>query len=163
VHETGTLILATAAALLLGALLGVLISRQLSPDNRKQRELERNLDRLMQQQKEYQHDVTEHFTDTAKLLNNLAESYRDVHNHLAAGAVALCDDPNQTILPRIAAGSADSTLDAPEVTSVQQPLDYAPKTSPHQTGMLNEEFGLEKKPANEEPENIEPVAEPERA
>ena len=88
-YDDSTLILACAAALLLGALIGILVSRQLSPDTKKTRELERNLDRLLQQQKDYQHEVAEHFTDTAKLLNNLAESYRDVHNHLAAGATAL--------------------------------------------------------------------------
>ena len=88
-YSINTLLLATLVALLVGAGIGALLSRRLSPDSQKQRELERNLDRLLQQQKDYQHEVVEHFTDTAKLLGNLAESYRDVHNHLAHGATKL--------------------------------------------------------------------------
>ena len=93
-YSISTLVLVGIAALLLGAGIGLLTGRRMTPDTRKQRELERNLDRLLQQQKDYQHEVVEHFTDTSKLLNNLAESYRDVHNHLASGANNLCDDPN---------------------------------------------------------------------
>ena len=88
-YSINTLLLAIVVALLTGAAVGALISRRLSPDAGKQRELERSLERLSQQQKSYQHEVVEHFTDTAKLLGNLAESYRDVHNHLAHGATTL--------------------------------------------------------------------------
>ncbi len=31
-----------------------------------------------------------------------------------------------------------------QLTNVTPPLDYAPKTSPDEKGMLNEEFGLER-------------------
>ena len=33
---------------------------------------------------------------------------------------------------------------------IQPPLDYAPKASPDEKGMLNEEFGLERRPAKEQ-------------
>ena len=37
-----------------------------------------------------------------------------------------------------------------QLADIQPPLDYAPKSSPNETGMLNEEFGLERvKPATE--------------
>ena len=162
-YDDSTMILACAAALLLGALIGILVSRQLSPAGKKQRDLERNLDRLLQQQKDYQHEVAEHFTDTAKLLNNLAESYRDVHNHLAAGASALCDDHGQTILQKMPDASLAQLSEEPDLANLQQPLDSAPKSSPYQTGMLNEEFGLEKKPQAEEAEDLEIVGETEKA
>jgi hypothetical protein len=44
---------------------------------------------------------------------------------------------------------------APDPESMQPPLDYAPKVSPHETGVLNEEFGLEKRaPAPDSAETI---------
>lgn len=143
-YSISTLMLVSIAALVIGLGAGFLSSRRLSADTRKQRELERNLERLLLQQKDYQHEVAEHFTDTAKLLSNLAESYRDVHNHLAGGANALCDDQTGSILRRLPDAAMDDLAAAPDMDGVQAPLDYAPKASPFAAGVLNEEFGLEK-------------------
>ena len=144
------LILAVVASLAVGAILALLASRQLSPETRKQRELERSLERLSQQQKDYQHEVVEHFEDTAKLLNKLAESYRDVHNHLAAGASKLTDKQGDTLLQPLPGGSLEELTGTPAPTDLQQPLDYAPKSSPYETGTLNEEFGLDKIASSEQ-------------
>jgi uncharacterized membrane-anchored protein YhcB (DUF1043 family) len=146
VYSIDTLLLTGIVTLAVGLAVGLLLSRRLNPDNRKQRELERSLDRLLQQQKDYQHEVVEHFTDTSKLLNNLAESYRDVHNHLAAGASALCDDQAGNILSKIPDDSLSEFSSKSELDAVEAPRDYAPKPSPHATGVLNEEFGLERMP-----------------
>jgi uncharacterized membrane-anchored protein YhcB (DUF1043 family) len=144
VYDFETLLLAGAIALTVGIVLGILFTRLLSADSRKQRDLERSVDRLLQQQKDYQHQVVEHFTDTAALLNNLAESYRDVHNHLAKGATALCDDESGSILRPIPETPIAQITGEPDLGSVQPPRDYAPKASPYATGVLNEEFGLDK-------------------
>jgi uncharacterized membrane-anchored protein YhcB (DUF1043 family) len=149
VYSTSTLFLIALVALVAGLGIGTLLTRRMSAGNRKQRELERNLDKLLQQQKDYQHEVVEHFTDTAKLLSKLAESYRDVHNHLATGAGKLCDDDAGVILRRIPDTSI-AELGELDLSAVQAPLDYAPKPSPYATGVLNEEFGLDKEPAEEE-------------
>jgi uncharacterized membrane-anchored protein YhcB (DUF1043 family) len=147
VYEFSSLLATALVALAVGGGLGALIARKYSFDGRKQRELERNVNKLLQQQKDYQHEVAMHFTDTAKLLNNLAESYRDVHNHLASGASELCaDDAGNILRPIPDAGLAQITS-GPEPEAVQPPLDYAPKESPYATGVLNEEFGLDKKAA----------------
>ena len=160
-YSISTLLLTGLVALLVGAGAGLLFSRRLSTDIRKQRELERNLDRLLQQQKDYQHEVVEHFTDTAKLLNNLAESYRDVHNHLASGASSLCDDQSGSILRRIPDASLTEFSSQPDPESMQAPLDYAPKASPFETGVLNEEFGLDK--SKEDAELLEETVIPSQA
>jgi hypothetical protein len=141
---------------MVGAGLGVLIGRRLSVDGRKQRELERSVDKLLQQQKDYQHEVVAHFTDTSKLLNNLAESYRDVHNHLARGASNLCADEAGAILRPIPDASLSHVTAAtePAPDAVKPPLDYAPKGSPYATGVLNEEFGLDDAPRPAAPESV---------
>ncbi len=105
-------------------------------------------------------DVVEHFTDTAALLNRLTESYRDVHNHLASGAAALCDDDSASILPRLPDGSLSQLAQEPELDNIQPPLDYAPKSSPDAPGMLNEEFGLERVEPEEQPEKAPEPARP---
>ena len=143
-YSINSLLLAIIIALLMGAGIGALLSRRLSPDSQKQRELERNLDRLLEQQKDYQHEVVEHFTDTAKLLGNLAESYRDVHNHLANGATKLTGGHQVSELQPIPDMSREQLNSNLASGNLQQPLDYAPKTSPHEPGMLNEAFGLDK-------------------
>jgi uncharacterized membrane-anchored protein YhcB (DUF1043 family) len=166
VYSTNTVLIAIFVALLAGAALGALLNRRLSPDNKKHRELESKLEQVLQEQKEYQHEVVEHFSDTGKLLGNLAESYRDVHNHLANGATKLSGNHLVTDLEPLPEASLEKLEASPVPEDLQQPLDYAPKSSPHETGMLNEEFGLDKKAAETDsqtdPETkSESVSEPE--
>ncbi len=139
-----TIVIATAIATLIAGLgLGLLLGRRSSPAAQKHREVERKLDQVLQDKKAYEDEVVEHFSDTARLLNNLTESYRDVHNHLANGASSLCQDQGPVALDRL-----ENERDPAEIPShladIQPPLDYAPKTSPNEKGMLNEEFGLDR-------------------
>lgn len=131
------------ATLIIGLLLGWLVGRRTSAANQKYRDVERKLDQVLQEKKLYEDEVVEHFSDTAKLLNNLTESYRDVHNHLASGAAALCEGQGPVALGRLENGS-DGDNAPPNLDHIQPPLDYAPKTSPDEKGMLNEEFGLDR-------------------
>lgn len=136
------LIVAAAVALIVGFGLGLLMGRSSSPASQKHREVERKLDQVLQDKKSYEDDVVEHFSDTAKLLNNLTESYRNVHSHLASGAANLCLDRGPVALDQLGGTKISSEIPA-ALADVQQPLDYAPKTSPDEKGMLNEEFGLD--------------------
>ncbi|MFT5484320.1 MAG: uncharacterized membrane-anchored protein YhcB (DUF1043 family) [Halieaceae bacterium] len=157
VYGIDVVVLTGLASLLVGLGAGLVFGRKLSADSLKQRELERHADRLAEEQKNYKHEVAEHFTDTAKLLRHLAESYRDVHNHLATGASTLCkDDRSGPILARLPDSILGDGGDKIDPSSVSQPLDYAPKSSPFETGMLNEEFGLEKAAKAAEAEAVEP-------
>ena len=136
-------IVGAAAGLILGLVIGLLWGRQSSPSGQKHREVERKLDQVLQDKKVYEDEVVEHFSDTAKLLNSLTESYRDVHNHLAKGAADLCQGNGPVALDQLENQRDPSEIPA-DLASVQQPLDYAPKTSPDEKGMLNEEFGLDR-------------------
>lgn len=136
-------IVGTVAGLIIGLGLGLLWGRQSSPSGQKHREVERKLDQVLQDKKMYEDEVVEHFSDTARLLNSLTESYRDVHNHLAKGASDLCQGNGPVALDRLENQRDPSEIPA-DLASVQPPLDYAPKTSPDEKGMLNEEFGLDR-------------------
>lgn len=145
------LVLGGLAIAIASLLLGWALGRGTSASGQKYREVERELDQVLQKQKAYEDDVVEHFSETARLLNNLTESYRDVHNHLAQGAGNLCQGKGPVSLEHL-----DSEADPAEIpanlAAVQPPLDYAPKSSPDEKGMLNEEFGLERNARAEVPE-----------
>jgi uncharacterized membrane-anchored protein YhcB (DUF1043 family) len=144
-----TWLIISASLLVLGVVLGWLMGRRTSTASQKYREVERKLDQVLQDKKVYEDEVVEHFTETAQLLNKLTENYRDVHNHLASGADTLCQGEGSVALARL-----QNNRDRSEMADVQQPLDYAPKTSPDEKGMLNEEFGLERKPVPEHAKEI---------
>ena len=117
---------AAFALTMLGIMFGHLIGRRTSSETQKYREVERKLDQVMQEKAQYEDEVLEHFGETAKLLNNLTDSYRGVHNHLAAGAGKLCRGEGPMALDQI-----DNERDPAEIPAhlahIQQPLDYAPK------------------------------------
>ena len=135
-------------AVITGLIVGLLMGRRTSNGAKKHRDIALKLDQVIQDKKSYEAEVVEHFTETAKLLNNLTESYRDVHNQLAQGAEKLCHGAGPVSLERLENKHDTSEIPA-HLAHIQPPLDYAPKTSPDEKGMLNEEFGLERKPKAE--------------
>ena len=134
-----------AVIAIVGLWLGWLVGRRTSGTAKKYQDVSRKLDQVMQDKKTYENEVVEHFTETAKLLNNLTDSYREVHDQLATGAASLCQGEGPISLER-SEDSTDPTEIPAHLAHIQPPLDYAPKSSPEEKGMLNEEFGLERKP-----------------
>jgi uncharacterized membrane-anchored protein YhcB (DUF1043 family) len=129
--------------LLTGCALGAILVHYLRPADKKSRELEKRLDEEQQRLKNYQNEVEEHFHETALLVNQLSESYRLVHNHLANGAQNLCDATVDG--PRLAQLHGNDQLPGNTDTEapVSPPLDYAPRSAPDEKGMLTEDFGLD--------------------
>lgn len=130
------------AALAVGAALGYFIYQYLHPAPRLNRELEQQLHTLQEEYKHHRYDVNAHFNRTTDLLDHLANSYREVHNHLASGAVDLCDAGSVRILRPLPDQS--SVLEEQPPVVVEPPRDYALK-SPYGKGVLDEDFGLEKR------------------
>ena len=136
------------AMTIIGLVAGYLIALRAAPSQQSQRQLEDNLNEMKQQQENYQHEVSEHFVETADLLNQLTTSYKDVHNHLAKGAQLLAGDNAKETLKTLE-GDVEAPVIVNEGDTITPPLDYAPKTAPNEPGMLNEEFGLDKKAQQE--------------
>ena len=155
-----------------GALIGYLMGR--SSDNSGQQKLVDQLNEAQQELSEYKGQVNGHFEKTAELVNNLTESYREVHQHLAQGSESLCKgahSPAQldnNTQPKIAELTdteqeeqiptvTDEITPAPEEPeAIEPPRDYAPK-SPDEEGTLSEKFGLKKEQDANEEEDIPPV------
>jgi uncharacterized membrane-anchored protein YhcB (DUF1043 family) len=144
-YSLGVLLTVGAALAIVGIVLGWLGGRRTSSVEKKYRDVALKLEQVTQDKVAYEADVVEHFTETARLLNNLTESYREVHNHLAQGAATLCNGAGPVSLERLEERTDPTQIPA-DFARIQPPLDYAPKSSPDEKGMLNEEFGLERKP-----------------
>lgn len=137
------------ASVIVGLVVGYLITQRTSPSQRSQKNMEGQLKELQQQQEDYQHEVSEHFIETANLINQMTDSYQDVHKHLAKGAQLLAGDDARKSLKALS-DTSDNDMESLEFDeNITPPLDYAPK-SPDSPGMLNETFGLNKETADPE-------------
>ena len=139
---TLTMILIAAAFFLIGAGIGHLYSRK-SGRGDSAAELKKQLEQSEQQLKRYQQEVTEHFLTVSQLTTNMAQSYRQIHEHLATSAIRLASPEVGRQL--LKAGGSDLSLVDEEgnplisAEDIQPPRDYAPKVP---GGILSEDYGL---------------------
>jgi len=83
-------LLLIAIGIIVGAALTKILNR--GPNSA---ELQQKLEDTQEQFNQYQNNVSEHFQKTAELVNNLTQSYQDVHHHLSKGAQSLAQNtPN---------------------------------------------------------------------
>lgn len=125
-------------ALIVGGIIGVLAGRNwIAPVQRK--EIEQRLADAKRELETYQHDVAQHFSETAQKVRELTQSYKELHEHLAMGAMQL----TSTEIGRQLFAAADAEQVAPSLPQapIEPPRDWAPKI-PGSHGMLSEEFGL---------------------
>lgn len=146
------LIIISASLLVVGLIIGYISAAKRAPSPQTQRKLEEHLQKLEDQQEDYQHQVTEHFSETAQLLNQLTDNYKEVHEHLAKGAQLLCADQQASEQLKQLAGQHES--EQQNDADISQPLDYAPK-SEHTPGVLDESFGLDKNKLDNEEKKLE--------
>jgi len=140
VFSLSMLIGAAVAALVVGLLLGVLLTRK-SSSGQKLHTVETQLEQTEQNLNNYQQEVTEHFAETAKLVNNLTQNYRDVHEHLAGSALKLANvDISRELL---SSPPSDASKGTPiEQGDISQENFHPPKDWAPSEGTLSEDYGL---------------------
>ena len=141
-YELSTLIAVAIICLLIGSAAGYFMLSRIRPEQQSRAALEKQFNDMQKQQQDYQQEVSGHFDRTAELLNDLAESYRSVHNHIAEGAQTLHSTGISPLQP-LPEGRPVLESKATPRTPSEQPLDYAPR-QPGSKGALHEEFGLDK-------------------
>ena len=151
---TLTTALIAAAFFLIGAGVGHLYSRNTGgSDGDKLRDLQQKLDQSDQHLKRYQQEVTEHFVKVSHLTTNMAQSYRQIHEHLASSAIRLAGPEVGRQLLKSAGNELLLTDENgnPLVNAedLEPPRDYAPKAP---GGVLSEDYGLNDDLAKEHPE-----------
>lgn len=130
--------------LAIGAAAGYFLAGRVNASPTRISELEQQLQDLQRSHARYKEEVSEHFSTTADLVQQMTDSYRDVYQHLASGAQDLCSgEVANRLLPASSEGLPGAALSVDEA-NVQAPRDYAPKQNPGQSGALSEGFGLEK-------------------
>lgn len=136
------LIVVAVIAGVIGLIAGAYISHLMSPQGKKSKNLENQLKSAEQKLTGYQQEVTEHFSRTAKLVNNLTESYKEVHEHLAGDALKLANvDISRQLMND---NKANDILGESTIADghYQAPRDWAPKTAGSE-GPLSESYGLD--------------------
>jgi len=147
------LAMVSAIVFLVGCLLGAVISRKWVPPGQK-KDLEQSLQLTRQELNQYQQDVAQHFAETSRLVHTLTQSYKDVHEHLAHGAIKLTNaEIGQQML---AAGENKLRREASELVEElrpEPPRDWAPKI-PGEKGALSEDYRLNEDETEEAPINL---------
>lgn len=105
--------LLVVAALALG-IVGVGIGYWWASANHKRAAGGKSVQELAKEKELYQEQVEEHFKETAELLNEMTDKYRDVYRHMAQGAQQLTSAEN--VAPALAA-LKNGLLAAPQAAS----------------------------------------------
>lgn len=129
---------------LFGAAAGALAFRTLRSDEVRVRQLEVQLRELSEEHETYKSGVHSHFSSTARLLNDMTDSYRKVYLHLASGAQTLCPDyiSDQLNLSSEARALLERSNDEPAPPA--PPLDYAARDDARSSGSLAEDYGFDR-------------------
>jgi len=133
--------------LLLGLGIGFLLGRKNNGDLKQQNLLSKQLQAAHTDMAEYKEQVNLHFADTAAAVNQLTDSYRNVHQQLAKGAQSLCDDPDTASSLETIAGPTETTIEhqTEPAPTIRPPMDYAPSSAAKEHGTLDERYGLKPK------------------
>lgn len=133
--------------LAIGVAAGLLVARRLdSSSPGKVEELEARILELQRSHDDYREHVSDHFSMTADLVQQMTESYRDVYQHLARGAQDLC---NEEIASKLLPAAEQMHFSGDDDNAFEPPKDYAPKRQNGQSGALSEGFGLDRRELND--------------
>lgn len=125
-----------------GAALGYWLASNKGTDSAKVTDLESHVQELQRSQAIYREEVSDHFSTTAELIQQMTDSYKEVYQHLANGAQGLCsEEVANKLLPTSQDSGFGLSIDE---DGMLPPKDYAPRQDPNQIGALAEDFGLSK-------------------
>jgi uncharacterized protein len=148
VFSFGTLVITGLFCLLVGGVVGAAVFNLIRTQTYS-REMEQRVQMAENALKNYQHDVAEHFAETSELVNDLTQSYRNVHEHLAKSALKLATPAISRQILESAKGhhllTSDNESTWTDEHTVEAPRDWAPKGA-GEKGALSEDFGLHEEP-----------------
>lgn len=144
--ESQLLWLAAAGGIVLGLFAGVLLARRGNKNDERVRELEEQIARTETEHATYRGQVSQHFVETSRRLQDLTLQYKSVYEHLADGARALCPEGSVLIAPSLAAAlpetasvANDSADDAQLDLELDAPGRWATNDREHDLGPLLDE------------------------
>jgi uncharacterized membrane-anchored protein YhcB (DUF1043 family) len=152
---TLTSILIAAAFFAIGGAVGHLFSKKADQGDKSVRDLEKRLEKSEQKLKRYQQEVTEHFVAVSHLTSNVAQSYKQIHEHLATSAIRLASPEVGRQLLKSGGGDLNM-LDSNgnplvDMEDIEVPRDYAPSVP---GGVLSEGYGLDETEQSKEQPDV---------
>ncbi|GEM74244.1 Z-ring associated protein ZapG [Vibrio sagamiensis] len=128
--------------LLVGTVVGVLISRLTTPEYKKQKSVRKELEVAKYTLEQQRQELLDHFAQTAQMLDTLGKDYTKLYQHMAKTSSELLPNLPEQDNPfdKKTAMSTESPEDVKDIKDKpeMQPKDYANES----TGLLN---GQEKK------------------
>ncbi|MDA0148738.1 Z-ring associated protein ZapG [Vibrio sp. LaRot3] len=125
--------------LLVGTVLGMIISRLTTPGYKKQKSVQKELDAAKFELEQQKQDLTDHFAQSAEMLDTIGKEYTKLYQHMAKTSSELLpklpeqDNPFAKKITESNAQSANSQSD--DASLEQAPKDYASGA----TGLLKEQ------------------------
>ncbi|CAG9295607.1 Z-ring associated ZapG family protein [Celerinatantimonas diazotrophica] len=122
-----------------GVIIGVLISQILTHNHKHESSLKKELEQNQAEFKAYRKQVNEHFQSSAQMLDELAQQYQKIYQHMAEQSTQLLDDqrqnfpmfdPDKKILYPPTQSQLDAEIDETEESSPSAPpKDYTNERS----------------------------------
>ncbi|MGP8307065.1 Z-ring associated protein ZapG [Vibrio sp. YIC-376] len=112
--------------LLVGTIVGVVISRLTTPEYRKQKSVKKELESAKFELEQQRQELVDHFAQTAEMLDTLGKDYTKLYQHLAKTSSELLPNLPEQDNPfdkRAAMASEQIKEDQPDIN--EQPKDYA--------------------------------------
>lgn len=125
-------------ALLLGAMIGILAYRLLSPSVRQNDQIKSDLESARDELENYRASVNQHFDKTSELVNDLTQNYVKVYQHLAEGAQTLGDGKTFSNRLEHHPGRVSIALEDPREAPRDIEVDAIVDAAPAPTGSLDE-------------------------
>ncbi|NOJ23092.1 Z-ring associated protein ZapG [Vibrio coralliilyticus] len=125
--------------LLVGAVLGIIISRITTPGYKKQKTIQKDLETAKFELEQQKQDLADHFAQTAEMLDSLGKEYTKLYQHMTKTSAELLPNIPELDNPfnkKVAEQSqTEEPAEAEQPSAVEAPKDYASGA----TGMLVEE------------------------
>ena len=122
--------------LLVGTIVGVVISRLSTPEYKKQKSVQKELEAAKFELEQQRQELADHFAQTAEMLDTLGKDYTKLYQHMAKTSAELLPNLPEQDNPfdKKTAMSAES-IDEDQSDISEQPKDYAKGA----TGLLKEQ------------------------
>lgn len=128
--------------LLVGLVLGVALSRLTTPSYKKQKSVQKDLESAKFELEQQKQDLTDHFAQTADMLDSLGKEYTKLYQHMAKTSTELLPNIPDQDNPFVKKIAHQQGTDSDEVSQTAdiQPLNEAPKDyASGSTGLLKEQ------------------------
>ncbi|MGF1750316.1 MULTISPECIES: Z-ring associated protein ZapG [Vibrio] len=121
--------------LLVGAILGIVISRLTTPQYKKQKTIQKDLESAKFALEQQRQELSDHFAQSAEMLDTLGKDYTKLYQHMAKTSAELLPNLPEQDNPFVKK-VAEHNVESPVHSDLdEQPKDYANGA----TGLLREE------------------------